>query len=136
MSQDQLSPVLLFDGECNLCNSSVRFILRYEKNNRLKFASLQSDFGKKMTKKQGINTLETDSIVFLEGDLYFIKSQAALKIAREMGGLWKYLSFLSYIPKRFSDWVYDLVANHRYKVFGKGECIIPSEEQKARFIDL
>lgn len=129
-------PVLLFDGECNLCNGSVRFILKYDRTQKLSFASLNSDYGQQLFKKHDLADKGIDSIVFVDEDGFYLKSAAFFKTLDSMGGPWQHLKVFGILPKAFTDRVYDFIARNRYKVFGRGSCIVPTPEQKKRFIDL
>lgn len=129
--------IILFDGVCNLCNNSVNFIIEHDKKDVFRFASLQSELGKKLTSERGIDSQELDSIVLIEpGVVYFKKSTAALEISKELSGGYSMLKYLSFLPEGLRDGVYDLIANNRYKWFGKKDaCMIPTPELKAKFLD-
>ncbi len=129
--------IILFDGVCNLCNNSVNFIIEHDKKDVFRFASLQSEIGQKLTSERGIDPEELDSIVLIEpGVAYFKKSTAALEISKELSGGYSMLKYFSFLPEGLRDGVYDLIANNRYKWFGKKEsCMIPTPELKAKFLD-
>ena len=127
--------VILFDGVCNLCNSSVQFILEKEKSNYHTFASLQSPFGQEILLQHGLDTTNLDSLILLEDNQIYQRSAAALKIARRLKFPYSILSGFLIIPAFIRDAVYDLVAKNRYRWFGKKDaCMIPSPELKERFI--
>lgn len=129
--------IVLFDGVCNLCNGAVQFIIKRDRNEKFLFASLQSNFGKDQLTKSGLDPLSLQSILVIEGDSVFQRSDAALKIASHLAGIWSYLSVLRFVPKIFRDGVYNFIASHRYSIFGKQDsCMIPTAELKTRFIDL
>ncbi|MFO8147044.1 MAG: thiol-disulfide oxidoreductase DCC family protein [Gillisia sp.] len=129
--------IILFDGVCNLCNNSVNFIIEHDKKDVFRFASLQSEIGRKLTSERGIDSDELDSIVLIEpGVAYFKKSTAALEISKELSGGYSMLKYFSFFPEGLRDGVYDLIANNRYKWFGKKDsCMIPTPELKAKFLD-
>lgn len=129
--------IILFDGVCNLCNNSVNFIIEHDKKDVFRFASLQSEIGQKLTSERGIDPEELDSIVLIEpGVAYFKKSTAALEISKELSGGYSMLKYFSFLPEGLRDSVYDLIANNRYKWFGKKDsCMIPTPELKAKFLD-
>lgn len=128
-------PVVLFDGVCNLCNSSVQFIIERDVENRFKFSSLQSDFGQSFLKKYQLNTETFDSILLVEEDQYYSKSTAALKIGQELKGL-KWLKVLWIVPKFLRDFVYSIISKNRYKWFGKQDnCWIPTPELQEKFLN-
>jgi len=128
-------PVLLFDGYCNLCSSSVQFVLTRNGKENVQFASLQSDFGAKTLKDAALGSDYTSSLVFLENGKTYVKSDAALRLAKHLNGLWKIGSVFLIIPTFIRNSVYDWIAKNRYKWFGKKEvCWIPDEKWKSRFI--
>jgi predicted DCC family thiol-disulfide oxidoreductase YuxK len=128
--------VVLFDGECNLCNGYVQFILRRDKAKRFRFASLQSPVAQRLLKESGRKWEELpDSIVLVEGGKVYVKSTAALRIAKGLGGLWPVLSVFLIVPTALRNMIYDWIARNRYKWFGKREeCMLPTVETKERFL--
>ncbi|MBL8008254.1 MAG: thiol-disulfide oxidoreductase DCC family protein [Ignavibacteria bacterium] len=127
--------VILFDGVCNLCNSSVNFIIDRDKNNIFKFAALQSEAGKNFLCQFSLNETEFDSVVLISGNKYFVKSDAALNIVKEFPGFWKTLYVFRIIPLSFRNYLYDFIAHNRYKIFGrKDSCRIPTPELKEKFL--
>lgn len=127
--------VILFDGVCNLCNSSVNLVIKKDKKDVFKFAPLQSDFGEKSLKKYKIDPKDTDSIILIDGGKFYIKSSAALHIAKHLSGLYPLLYGFMIVPKFIRNWVYDYVAKNRYRWYGKKEsCMIPTSELKAKFL--
>jgi predicted DCC family thiol-disulfide oxidoreductase YuxK len=129
--------IILFDGVCNLCNNAINFIIEHDKKDVFRFASLQSDLGKKLVSERGIDPEVLDTIYLIEpGVVYYEKSTAALKIARDLSGGYSLMKHFIYLPKFIRDGVYNLVASNRYSWFGKKEsCMIPTPELKAKFID-
>ena len=126
--------IVLFDGECNFCDASVQFIIKRDTNAMFQFASLQSDVGQALIEKFAIPTT-VDSIVLIEDECYYMKSTAALKIARRLDGLWKLSYAAIVLPKPLRDVVYSYIAKNRYKWFGKKEaCMLPTAEQRNRFL--
>jgi predicted DCC family thiol-disulfide oxidoreductase YuxK len=129
--------VILFDGICNLCNTSVQFIIRHDEKDVFRFVSLQTPFGQEILIHIGVDIKKIDSIVLYEpGIAYYIKSEAAFKIAYELKGLYKFLGFFSVLPKSITNLFYDYIAKNRYKWFGKKEsCIIPIPDLANKFLD-
>lgn len=128
--------ILLFDGVCNFCNSSVQFIIKHDHKDRFRFAPIQSIIGKEIIQDLGIDTTKIDSIVVYElGNTPYLKSAAALKIAMELGGIFKIAGLTSIFPVSIRDFVYDFIARNRYKWFGqKADCMIPSLELRSKFL--
>lgn len=129
--------LILFDGVCNLCNSSVQYIIKHDKKNLFMFTAIQSDAGQKIIKKYNIDTSKIDSILLysLEKGIDY-KSTAALKIANKLGFPQNLISVFFIIPPFIRNWVYDYIAKNRYKWYGKKEsCMIPTPELKSRFLE-
>lgn len=128
-------PVLLFDGVCNLCCSSVQFVLARNKKENIQFASLQSEFGQKALQEAQLPIDYTSSLVLLEDGKIFVKSEAALRLSKHLNGLWKLCSVFLLVPSFIRNAVYDLIARHRYRWFGKQEvCWLPDPKWKGRFL--
>ncbi|AFK02269.1 thiol-disulfide oxidoreductase DCC [Emticicia oligotrophica DSM 17448] len=126
---------ILFDGVCNFCNASINFVIDRDSKGIFKFAALQSEVGQEILRKFSLKTQDFDSIIAIDGDNVFQKSDAALEIARRMDGLWKLCYVFKVIPSFLRNPIYDLIARNRYKIFGKTEaCRIPTPELKARFL--
>ena len=129
-------PILLFDGVCNLCNGVVQFIIPRDPEGTIRFASLQSEVGRELRAERGLPTDSLESIVLVEGDEYYTKSAAAIRVAEHLGGAYALLSLFRAVPRPISDAVYDFVADHRYRWFGKREqCMLPPPGVESRFLD-
>lgn len=129
--------IILFDGICNLCDNSVQYVIKHDKKDSFRFVALQSDLGQKIVKHIGIDITKTDSVILYEpGIAYYYKAQAAIRIANEIGGIYSFLTVFSILPNSFLNFIYDYIAKNRYKWYGKKEtCMIPTEEQKAKFLE-
>ena len=129
-------PVILFDGICNLCNNAVQFVLKHDKKNLFRFASLQSDFGKSILIKYGLPTDNFNSFVLILNGKAYTKSTAALSVAKMLSGPMKLLYGFIIVPAFIRNGVYNVIANNRYKWFGKKEsCMLPSPDVAARFLN-
>ncbi|HYP53077.1 MAG TPA: DCC1-like thiol-disulfide oxidoreductase family protein [Pyrinomonadaceae bacterium] len=135
------APVLLYDGVCGFCNKAVQTVLAYDKQGAMRFAALQSDFGRAVVERHP-ELKEVDSVVFLEtspggAERVFIRSEGALRVASYLGGPWKIFLLARLLPARPRDFLYNLFARNRYKVFGKYDaCMLPSPEVRSRFLDV
>jgi len=128
-------PTILFDGVCNLCNRSVRFVVARDPNERFAFAPLQSGKGRELLTRVGLAADALTSIVLVEEDRAFEKSDAVLRILAGLSGLWPLLSLLRVVPRKLRDAVYDWIAANRYRWFGQcAECPLPTPEQRRRFL--
>jgi predicted DCC family thiol-disulfide oxidoreductase YuxK len=127
--------LILFDGVCNLCNASVRFIIKRDKYNRFQFANLQSEFAIKKLKEIKLSELP-DSLVLINGQNIYFKSDAVFEIIRSFSKLWHILLIFKILPKRLRDFLYDIIAKYRYKIFGKEDvCQIPDRSISGKFIE-
>lgn len=128
--------IILFDGVCNLCNTTVQFVIKKDKEDIFRFTPLQSDTGKKLLTERNIDTEDIDSIILIEPNVaYYTKSTAALEIGKNLKGLRTISSILLWLPESIRNIVYDLVAKNRYKWYGKKDyCMIPTNELKNKFI--
>ena len=127
--------IVLFDGICNLCNSGVRFIIKHDKKAIFKFAALQSELGEKLLTNYQLDTKSMDSFVYIQQGKAYIKSTAALKIAKELKRGWQLFYLFIIVPTIIRDGVYSFVAQNRHRWFGKKEsCMIPTPALKARFL--
>lgn len=129
-------PILFFDGVCNLCNGAVQWFITRDKNESLRFASLQSDLARELLPQAGVDPSALSSLVLLENGKAYTKSSGAMRAASHLGGLWAPLARSLFIfPAFLRDWVYDFIAVNRYRWFGKREaCMLPRPEWKARFV--
>ena len=130
-----MNNIVIFDGVCNLCNWSVQFIIKRDPHGVFKFASAQSSIGEELLREHGIQSVEPESVILLKNSHIYEKSSAALLIAAEFNGLWKYLSVLRFMPRHVRDGVYDWFWHNRYRWFGKQDtCMMPTEAQASRFL--
>lgn len=111
--------IVLFDGKCNLCNNSIRFISKRDKEDKFFYVSLQSDEGKSLLTKFNSTPEINNSIIYICRGKIFYKSTAVLKIMRELKGYWRFLYVFNIIPVFIRDFIYDIIARYRYKFFGK-----------------
>jgi len=135
-------PVLLYDGECGLCNAVMRFMLRHDRHGLLCFAPLQGRTGQAFLQAQGMNTKDFDSLVFIEnltrGDTrFFLRTEGGLCALAEMGGGWRRVAILlRHVPLTWRDGVYRLVGRVRYRVFGSYRPTpLPNPEWARRILD-
>lgn len=128
-------PIIIFDGLCNLCEYSVQFIIKKDRQARFKFVSAQSERGKDLQHLYGVDTLQDGTVILLKGDQVYVKSDAAVEIAKDLDGLWRFLHVFKFIPKPARDLVYSIISKNRYRWFGKkNECLLPDSNIKERFL--
>ena len=128
-------PIIIFDGECNLCTGSVQFIVRHDPAARFRFASAQSPAGARLLRERGFVPEQIDTFVLIEGAAHYVRSDAALRIARRLSGAWRLLALLAIIPRAVRDPVYRLVSRNRIAWFGRPTvCLMPSPDLLSRFL--
>lgn len=128
------NPVILFDGVCNLCNSTVQFVIKHDPKRQFRFASLQGEYGQQVLKQFNLPTNTLSSFILLKDHQIYTHSTGALKVAKQLSGAWPLLYVFIIIPPFIRNAVYQFIANNRYKWFGKKEsCAMPSPELKSLF---
>jgi predicted DCC family thiol-disulfide oxidoreductase YuxK len=128
-------PLVLFDGVCNLCSFSVRFLAPRDRTGRLRFAPIQSATGQAVLERHGLPLQNWDSFVFLDNGRAYLKSEAFFQATRFMRWPWTLLGIGRALPRPLADWLYDRIARNRYVLFGrKSHCMIPSPELRAKFL--
>ncbi|PYS69339.1 MAG: thiol-disulfide oxidoreductase DCC [Acidobacteria bacterium] len=135
------NPIVLYDGVCGLCNQLVQFLLKRDKQDHLRYASLQSDFASKILVRHGLNPKDLDTVCVVinyqePDERVLTKSTAILNVVKNLGGIWKVAALGKVIPRPIRDLFYELVARNRYRVFGKYEtCMLPEPRHRAKFLD-
>lgn len=111
--------LILFDGNCVLCNTAVNFLFSRLDENEYDFVASQSDEGNKIIKKYNLGILPEHTIVLVKDESIFTKSDAVLEITNDLSFGWRLLKLFKFVPKNLRDWTYNLISKHRYKIFGK-----------------
>jgi predicted DCC family thiol-disulfide oxidoreductase YuxK len=128
-------PIILFDGICNFCNSSVNFVIKNDKSGRIRFASLQSEQGQDLLRHHQLPTTEYTTFIFIEKGEVYSRSTAALKVATYLRHWWPAFYGFIIVPRSIRDGVYNFIARNRYQWFGKSAaCMIPGPDVKQRFL--
>ena len=134
MTFDTSKPIIFFDGVCNLCNSSVQFVIKKDKDNKFRFASLQSQAGQEILQQFNLSQSDFNSFILFEDGKLYTRSTAALRVLSQLRG-WKWSRIFNVVPRFLRDGVYNVVARNRYKWFGKQEsCMVPSPDLVSRFL--
>ena len=133
---DRAGPILLFDGVCNLCTGTVRFVIDRDARKRFRFASLQSRAAARLLGPAAAGGDRLESMVLVEGERIYRKSTAALLMARRLDGLWPLLAMLLAVPRPIRDAAYDWIGRRRYRLFGKRDtCWTANGDLADRFLD-
>jgi predicted DCC family thiol-disulfide oxidoreductase YuxK len=121
--------LLLFDGDCGLCNGLMQFIIKRDKKNKFLFAPLQSAIGQAILKSEGLQINYLNSFIYISEEKRFEKSTATLSLLRDLGGFWEVCYVFIIVPKPIRDWVYDVISKYRRKIIGRHKCcVVPSTE--------
>ena len=127
--------IILFDGVCNFCNYWVDFTIDRDKNDIYRFAALQSEEGQLLLQQYNIKSTDFESFVLIRGENVFTKSTAVLLISKTLSGPTKIMYPFIFLPKFIRDFIYDLIAKNRYKIFGKRNvCRVPTAAEKDKFL--
>lgn len=127
--------IVLFDGVCNFCDSSVNFLIARDSGDIFRFAALQSPAGQALKERFNIGE-DVDSVILIEDDKAYTHSEAAIRMAKALGGVWSVFGIFGIFPAALRDPFYKFFAKHRYKLFGKKDaCMMPTPEIRAKFIE-
>jgi predicted DCC family thiol-disulfide oxidoreductase YuxK len=130
--------IILFDGVCNFCNSSINLVIDNDPQKQFLFVSLQSEIAQQLLRRlnyKPLNISQLDTVMLISDNTVFIKSEAALLVASRLTGAWKWFKILRIFPIWLRDFFYDLIAKSRYRLFGKSDqCRIPTPEMRERFL--
>ncbi len=128
-------PVIVFDGVCNLCSGLVNFIIRRDRKGVFRFAAMQSDAGAGMLSRIGRPSSGADSVLLVDGKGVAVKSDAILRAAAILGGVWKIAALFRFVPRRIRDVLYDFAADHRYRWFGtRNACSMLDDDVRSRYL--
>jgi predicted DCC family thiol-disulfide oxidoreductase YuxK len=134
--------IVLYDGVCGLCNRAVQFLLKRDRHDRFRFASLQSDFAANVLQRHGIDHTQLDTVYAVvnhgeTNEKLLAKGDAFLFFAKVLGGVSSVARLGSVIPRPIRNWLYDFVAANRYRVFGKAEsCMLPDPASRHKFLEV
>jgi predicted DCC family thiol-disulfide oxidoreductase YuxK len=140
MQEQERHPILFYDGVCGLCNGLVQFLLKRDAGDLLRFAPLQSEFATKALRRHNRNPQDLDTMLLLldqnqPAERVLARTDAIISALGQLGGVWKLGVLLKLFPRFIRDAVYNLVAHHRYRVFGKREiCPLPNAEYRHKFL--
>jgi predicted DCC family thiol-disulfide oxidoreductase YuxK len=136
------NPIVFYDGVCGLCNRLVQFLLKRDRHDRLRFASLQSEFAASLLKRHGLDSRDLDTVYLVldykqSSERVLARSDAILYLLRQLGGVWGIAGLGRVLPKWVRDGIYKIIAGNRYRVFGKYDnCLLPEEKHRHKFLDV
>ncbi len=133
IEKSSIETILFFDGDCGFCNSMVAFVLKNERDRIICFCALQSDKAFEILSNAGIQTIDPETMYFLENGKVFERSDAALHVARHLRWYYRWLGIFRFVPKRWRNTIYDFIAKRRKKL-RRGFCVLPEQSQRGRFL--
>jgi predicted DCC family thiol-disulfide oxidoreductase YuxK len=129
--------IVIFDGVCNFCNGAVKFIIKRDPQGVFAFTPMQSELAQELTQRFSVPDVGTDTLVLIKKGECYVLSDAALEIARDLKGPWRFCYVFKVVPRPIRDAAYKLFARHRYRLFGKkNACMVPSAEVTSRFLGI
>jgi predicted DCC family thiol-disulfide oxidoreductase YuxK len=140
--ESETKAIVLYDGVCGLCNRAVQFLLKRDRDDRLQFASLQSDVATRVLQRHGMDPKSLDTVYAVlnygePNETLLAKGDAFLFFTKVIGGIWSIARIGRIIPRPIRNWLYDFIARHRYQVFGKSEsCMLPDPKQRHKFLEV
>lgn len=127
--------VIIFDGVCNFCTSAAHFIIDHDPKGVFAFTPMQSHLAQELAEKYGLDTVGLDTFILIKNGRSYVRSSAALEVCKDLSGFWYLFRLFKMVPARIRDAFYRAFARNRYTFFGRrSECMVPTEEVKARFI--
>lgn len=127
--------LILFDGVCNFCNSAVQMVIEIDRQKIFKFAPIQSELGQQLYRQHGLDPIDIQTLMLVDGDRVWTKSDAVLEVLSRLDGGWQVLGAFKMMPKSLRDWAYSEFARQRFVLFGRREtCSIPTPELQERFM--
>lgn len=127
--------IIIFDGICNFCNSSVNFIIVRDPEGKFSFAPMQGEAAQLLMKQHGIDDPDLNTFLLIKNGKLYQRTDAALEIAKDLIGYWKYCRVFLIVPTPLRDVFYRLLAKNRYRLFGRREiCMVPTPEVRQRFL--
>ena len=142
MPEQSPHPILLYDGVCGLCTRLNQFLLKRDKHDRLRFASLQSSLAESLTRRHGANPKDLDTVYVVVDhnrptEHLLSRSDAIIYLLTQLGGVWNAMGLAKVLPKVLRDIAYNIVARNRYRVFGKHDlCMLPDPKNKEKFLEV
>jgi len=134
MDEKKHTHIIIFDGQCNLCNTSVNFIMKRDKQALFSFAPLQSDIARSLLHKYKIEDFDEDTVVLIKHETVYIRAEAVYEICKDIDGFFSFLRIFRYLGRSCNDALYRCFAKNRHRFFAKRLCLLPSEELRSRFL--
>jgi predicted DCC family thiol-disulfide oxidoreductase YuxK len=131
-----MDAVIFYDGDCGFCRKWVRFIVNRDRADSFRFASLKSEYARRMFGEKGFNPTDLNSVVLVDSEEIFLKSDAVIAIAKRLGAPWKYFGIAELVPKILRDSVYQWIAENRHRFSSQNEICEPIDnDNRAKFLD-
>lgn len=128
--------LILFDGVCNFCNGAVQMVIEIDQQKIFKFAAIQSELGQQLYRQHGLDPINIQTLMLVDGDRVFTKSDAVLNVLGKLDGGWQLLAGFKNMPQPLRDWAYSEFARQRFLLFGRRDtCMVPTPELQERFLE-
>jgi predicted DCC family thiol-disulfide oxidoreductase YuxK len=128
-------PVIIFDGHCVLCSGSAQFVLRHDRRGTYRLMAAQTPLGRALYVHYGLDPNDYESMILIADGVAWLKSEAVIRIAQGLGAPWSFAAILRVMPRAWRDWLYDVLARNRFRVFGRREtCYLPDPRDADRFL--
>jgi len=129
------SAIVVFDGVCVLCSGWVGFLLRHDRTQQFRFAAMQGEAGKRLLAAHGLDPDDPMSFLLLDASGARTDSDAIIAVLARLGGAWRVMGLLRWIPRGLRDPLYRQLARNRYRWFGRRDaCYLPSAAERSRFL--
>lgn len=128
--------MVLFDGVCKLCNGWAKFLIRHDRQHRVRLATVQSPQGQALLAWAALPMNTFDTMAVIRDRHYWVRSEAFFEVVAQLPGPWPLLRLLRVVPRWLRDWIYNRIALNRYRLFGRHEvCLLPTADHKRRFLE-
>lgn len=127
-------PLIVFDGECVFCSGWVKFALKHDRRQRYRFAAAQSPLGQALYRHYGLDCRDYETNILIEGGRAFFKSDGSIRMVAGLGFPYSLVKLFRLLPRRAADALYEFIARNRLKIAGRQSCMVPTPEQRGRFI--
>ena len=127
--------LILFDGVCNFCNTAVQTVIEIDRHKIFQFAAIQSELGQRLYRQHGLDPIDIQTLMLVDGERVLTKSDAVLAVLSKLDGGWQYLANFTVMPQPLRDWAYTEFARQRFVLFGRRDaCMVPTPALQERFI--
>ena len=129
-----MNRILFYDGNCGICTRSVRFLMKHDPHQRLRFAPLQGETAQSLL-SEGLRKDLSTAVYRESEEVTYLRSDAALRALIDTGCRWRFMAKAAlWVPKDLRDACYDWVAQNRQRLSLKSSCPMPTEKQRKQLL--